>query len=115
MSMSGARTFSSVTIPAGGSLSSVVDLSGASLAGIILPSNWIPAPITFRVGMSLTGLANLVSTAGTEISYTVAPGQAFLVNPWDWAGAGFLQIRSGPSASPVTQTNAVTVYLILWG
>jgi hypothetical protein len=113
--MSGARTITSVTISSGGSLSSTVDLSGASLAGIILPSNWTAASITFRVGLSLTGLADLVSTDGTEVSYPVAAGKAFLVNPLDWAGARYLQIRSGTSASPVVQTNGATVTLILWG
>ncbi len=113
--MSGARVISTVKISAGTSLSDPVNLSGECLAGIIIPGNWTSADLTFRIGVGGGGLANLVSSSGAEQVFTVAPGEGYLVNPLDWAGAQYIQFRSGTSAAPVVQTQDVVLRIILWG
>ena len=113
--MGSARSVSTVTIQAGQSISEAKDLSGASIACVIIPGNWTPASLTFRVGLPTSGgLADLQTPTGTEMVYTVSPGCAYLFNPWDWAGATLIQFRSGTSASPVAQANTVVLQLITW-
>jgi hypothetical protein len=48
-----------VTINAGQSLSSSVDAGGQTAVGIVVPSNWTPAAVTFQASLDGTNFVDL--------------------------------------------------------
>lgn len=107
-----------VQIAAGQSLSPQVDIGTKSLVGIQIPANWTTAAIAFQV--SIDGGATwgpLLTTGGSATPYAIASvtggAQAYVaVDPSTLRGAVSFKVQSGTAASPVNQTNLVTINLI---
>lgn len=117
-----------VTFGAATSISSIADLSGVNICGIIFPSTWTTAPVTFLAAPELsTGNLNqsvtpatgsfvkVVDTTGVEVSYgaaTALASTAMTFSPLNLQGFRYLELASGPSGARVSQTTAETVWLL---
>lgn len=93
-----------VTIANGGSLSAAVPIGDKVPVGIVMPSAWTAAGLTFQV--SADGGStwnNMYDAAGTEVALTVAASRYIPIDPNVWIGINHIKIRSGTSGSPVNQ------------
>lgn len=99
------------TIANAGSLAPAIDLGGTTLAGIIIPSAWTAANLTFSVSTDNVTFNDLYDSTGTEVSVTVAASRFIRLSPADWVGVRFLKVRSGTAAVPVAQgaTRAISL------
>lgn len=100
------------TIAASGTITPEVDIGPGTLVGIYVPSGWTSAGITFQVTPDGVNFGEMYTSAGVEVTFTVAAGQFIAVDPTIWKGARALKVRSGTSASPVTQTSQVVLQLV---
>lgn len=101
-------------IAAGGSLSAAADLGGLRLAGIEMPAGWTAAGLTFQgAATNPAGLADLYDGSGAEVTLPAAAGRFIQVDEERFAGIRWLKIRSGTSATPVTQAAERTLRLVL--
>jgi hypothetical protein len=92
------------TIANGTSLSGNLNLGGLRLFGIVMPSAWTSASLTFL--MSPDGGTTWVSMFdinGNELTATVAASHFVALDPTLFASVQMLQIRSGTSGAPVAQ------------
>ncbi len=79
----------------GQTVSTAIDLGGASMAGIIMPAAFTGATISFKVSDTLAGTyVPLKNTAGTTISFTVSASTAIGFSPTDFAAWQYIQIVS---------------------
>lgn len=107
-------TVINATIAASASLSDAVRLPpGRVLVGIVMPAAWDTAALTFQVSLDGATFQNAYVAAGTEVSVTAAAATTIALDPATWLHAPILKIRSGTAASPVNQTAARTLTLIL--
>ena len=87
----------------------------AGILGVILPTTWAKANITFQVSQDNVTFHDLFSDSGTEVSATVSATGAHAVT-FDSKGESvapfqYARIRSGVSATPVSQgTEAQKVF-----
>ncbi len=90
--------------------------SGHRIIGILMPSGWDAADMTFQVSNSLDGnFRNLYSDDGNEVAVKVAASRAVgfdcdmahILGPWR-----FVKVRSGTAASPVTQSAERVIELV---
>lgn len=87
----------------------------AGILGVILPTTWATANITFQVSQDNVTFHDLYSDSGTEVSVTVSATSAHAVT-FDSKGESvapfqYARIRSGVSATPVSQgTEAQRVF-----
>lgn len=96
-------TEATATIANGESLSGAVDLNGESLWGIIMPSAWTTAVITFSVSndnvtyypLRYNGSEHQQAEAAASVAITIDP---VILNP-----GRYVKVRSGTSASAVAQ------------
>lgn len=94
------------TIDAAGTLSDAIQIGPWRHMGIVMPSVWATAAMTFAVCNKADGtFVPLYDDAGIEVSATVAASKATALNlaalslaPWNW-----VKLRSGTSASAVAQ------------
>lgn len=95
------------TIASGESLSHKIDVGNGKFHGLSIPSGWAAeaAMITFQVSHDGVSWQDLYNDTGTEVSATAAASRnvslssiALDLAPWN-----FIKIRSGTSASAVTQ------------
>jgi hypothetical protein len=101
-----------VTIANGASLSGAMDLGERTLVGIVMPSAWTAASLTFQVSVDGTTYGNLYSAGGTEESATVGVSQVIRLASDSFLGARYVKIRSGTAGAPVNQGAARTIILI---
>lgn len=102
-----------VVIAAGEALSGGIQLGGLRLCGIILPSGWDAAGITFQGSADGTTYANLYDKTA-EVFVAPITGAAFVaLDPATFAAVPYVKIRSGTSASAVNQVDSVTLTLVL--
>lgn len=110
-----------VTIADTASLSGAVDVRQCVVVGLALPSTWTSADITFANSVTAAG-GDAVGTynpvlipAGTE--YTLEgsglTSKFYSIPPADLAGLSFVKVRSGTSASPVAQSGAQSIVLVV--
>lgn len=104
------------TIASGASLSDAVDMKSCTPARIILNSAgassgaWTTANLTFKSSEDGSVFGKLTDEFGAEVTVVVdstaaAAGQVTIVlSPAAWWVPRYLQIRSGTSGTPVTQT-----------
>lgn len=114
MVVTGSQT---VTILSGASLSGAIDLQGARLFAILMPSGWTAAGLTFQAGVSLSGtFYNLFDSDGSEVAVASAAAVADqyiqLTNPARWLGIRYLKVRSGTAGAAVNQGADRTISLI---
>jgi hypothetical protein len=114
----------SVNIPSGATgLSAEVDIGGATLVGIIFPSNWTAAGLSFQHsldgsnGGNVWGELNYISSGAlaAQAIPSVANGAQLTVmlDPTQWRGIRLLKLRSGTAGSPVNQSQSGGANLIL--
>jgi hypothetical protein len=116
LSDSVAFDFRTVTIAASASVSGEFDLEAYKLVGIIMPSAWTAANLTFQAAPVSGGtFADMYDDAGDEVTVTAAASRAIGADYIAGALAAFrvLKIRSGTSATPVTQAAERTITLVL--
>lgn len=104
-------------IAAGQSLSAEVDIGNKSLVGLLVPANWTTAGISMQASPDGgTTWGEVTTVAGTPYAIGSVTGGTLAyyvaVDPTTLRGALALKIRSGTQASPVNQTNLVTLQLI---
>jgi hypothetical protein len=103
-----------VTIASGQSLSGQVDIGPNTLVGIVIPASWTAAGLTFQASPDGgTTWAELTTSAGAAVSFTVAGSQFIAVDPTTLRGVLSLKIRSGTPGAPVVQTPAAVLTLVL--
>lgn len=107
----------SATIANGASLSGSVEIGSAKHIGIVMPSAWTTADLTFQVSYDGTNWQNLYNDSGVEVEVPAAASRnisldvaALSLAPWQ-----YLKIRSGTSGTAVTQGAARTLYVVCKG
>jgi len=110
-----AKSFRSVSITSGQSLSDAVDLSGYDVVGVSLPSAWTAANLTFQGSIDGSTYTNLIEKAGVELEIIAAANYLIPLSSSAFAPLRFLKIRSGTSTTPVNQSANRTIQLILEG
>ena len=101
------------TIANGASLSGAVDLNNAHLVGIVMPSGWTAASLTFQVSRDggVTFADYYSATAEYEVT-TAAASRSIGFAPADFAGVDAIKVRSGTSGTPVNQGAARVLTLV---
>jgi hypothetical protein len=102
------------TIADGTSLSAALGLGSKTLCGIILPSTWNAASLTFQCSPDGTTFYEVVTAAaGAAATVVAAAGQFVQIDPALWHGINLVKIRSGTSGAPVAQTGAQVVTAVV--
>ncbi len=94
-------------------LTEIIDLAGATPVAIQMPAAWTAANLTFLAGRDENNMNDLYDSAGTEVAVTAAASRYIVLDPQTFHAMRFLRIRSGTAATPVTQTAARTLYLVV--
>lgn len=103
-----------VTIPAGATgLSAAVDLQNFAPVALIMPAAWQTAVITAQASMDDVTYNNVYDDAGNERSLTVAVDRYITLSSSDLLACRYLKLRSGTAATPVDQTAARTITLVV--
>jgi hypothetical protein len=111
----GTLVTATVTIANGQSLSGAIDLQGYSLVGLLMPSAWTAAALTFAGSVDNSNFYD-VADSGAEINIGSAAANTYiLLSPATFLGLRYLKVRSGTNATPVNQGQAATVTLVLRG
>ena len=105
------------TITSGTALSAQVDIGPKSLVGIVVPSTWTTAGISFQAsvdgGQTWGELEDQTATA-IGVSSITGGTQVFVAfDPTKLRGVWSLKVRSGTAAVPVNQTGTVALTLVL--
>lgn len=77
--------------------SSTVNCAGFVLCGILLPATFTGTALTFYACNTSSGTFQQIYNSSGPVSYTVAGGQYIAIDPKDFQGVNFLQIKSGSS------------------
>lgn len=106
-----------VTIANGQSLSSAISLGGAMVAGIMMPADWDAADITFQASHDGLTYHDVYLDDDSELVVQAAADRFVLFsNISQFLGFGlgtYLKIRSGTSGTPVAQSAARDLKLIV--
>jgi hypothetical protein len=102
-----------VTIALNGSLSGAVRLAGMLLVGLVMPAAWDAANLTFQGSIDNVTFNNVYDDAGTEKTAVAAASRHLLIVAADFAGIEWLKVRSGTAGTPVVQTAARTITLVV--
>lgn len=104
--------YQDVTIADGQSLSGAANLGGMTLCGVIVPSGWDTAALTFQGSYDGINYFNL-GYEGTEVSYAAVAASVWtIVPPQKFYGIPYVKVRSGTSGTAVNQSGAVNVTLV---
>lgn len=110
---SAGRQSGTVTIANGQSLSGALDLGGATLAGIVMPSGWTAAALTFQVSADGVTYQDLVVfDEYTIASSLVAASKTIGIPAGDFAAWRYVKVRSGTSGTPVNQGGSRVLTLV---
>ena len=107
-----------VRIPSGNSRQTGwVDRGLLRLVAIGMPSGWTTASITFLATARLDADPRVwdpvYKADGAELEVMVSGSRTIVLDPADYCGLSFFRIRSGTQATPVNQTDARDIELIL--
>ena len=102
-----------VTITSGAAVSDTANVRGRDVVGIVMPSGWDAAALTFRVSVDGANFADAYTTGGTEISYTVGAVRFIPVQGGTFSGMQGLALRSGTVGTPVNQTADRTLGIVV--
>lgn len=104
-------SFAGANIAVNGTLSQAISTGGKKLVGLLCPSAWTSATITFFGSMDGVTYCQIYDYTGAAVSITpVAGGLTSMAELWPFP---FLKIQSGATGSTVAQTSAVTVEVML--
>lgn len=105
-----------VTIAAAASLSGGVNISPrgteSSLVEIVMPAVWTAANLTFQTSNDGVTYQDYYAADGTEVTVIAAAARNIGIAAVDFAGAGWLKVRSGTALAPVVQGAARVITLI---
>lgn len=107
------------TIANGAALSGAVELTEGQLVGMLMPSAWTAAAVSFDVSQDGATYAPLyngngeVRIASTYIS--TSERRFFALDPVDFLGWKFVKVRSGLNGAAVAQGAGRTVTLVMRG
>lgn len=102
-----------VVIALNGNLSGAAELKGSALVGIVMPAAWDTANLTFQASYDGTTYNNVYDSSGNEVTVTAAASRFIQISPAAWSSVAYLKVRSGTSGTPVTQTAARTIKLVV--
>jgi hypothetical protein len=102
----------STTIARGTSISAYVVCGGLHLSGIIMPSAWTPADITFQGSIDGENYYNIYDAAGNEYDILVDAGRYILLDVQAFRTPLYLKIRSGTASVSVTQSDDRVITLL---
>ncbi len=102
-----------VVIAINESLSTVAEIGGSALVGMITPAAWTTAGITLQGSHNSSAFNNMYDSAGSEKTISAAASRYIMLDPADFAGCDAIKIRSGTSGAAVNQAAARTVTLVL--
>ena len=99
-------------IAAAGQSSAGVSMGGMELVGIQLPATFTGTTLTFEVATAIDGTYQPLykSADGSAVSFTVAQGRFYAVDPALFKGIQFLKVKSGS-----VEGAERTIYLALKG
>jgi hypothetical protein len=101
-----------VTIAAGETISTPLDLKGSAVTMVIAPAEWTPANITFLVSIDGESYFDLADAAsGIAILRALHPASAVTVDQSYTRFASYLKIRSGTRDNPIAQAADRTLTL----
>ncbi|MDR3560479.1 MAG: hypothetical protein P4N59_03410 [Negativicutes bacterium] len=118
MSVTGTGTFTT-TIQSGQPLSDEIDLGNEQLVAIQMPTGWDAANISFQASMALAAnggiYQDLYNDGGNEVIVVAAASRCIAINAaaLSIAPLRYIRIRSGSTGTPVNQTAARILSLIL--
>lgn len=99
----------SVAIANGQQESASIPCGGFVLCGILLPAAFTGTALTFEASVDNISFFPVKSTTGgTTLTYTVAQGNYYAIDPKDFQGINFLKIKSG-SAEGAARTLVVSL------
>lgn len=87
----------------GASESGAIQLDFETPLTIFMPAGWDTAALTFLASFDGVTYGPL-KYEGTEVSITVAAGDAITLDPFKFTRLPFIKLRSGTAATPVNQT-----------
>lgn len=99
------------TIAINQSLSAAIDLKGRSLVGIMMPSAWTTAQLSFQVSLDGSTYVNLYNTQGDEFISEASTSRFIAISQFEFLPVRYVKIRSGTSAVPVNQAAARSLVL----
>jgi hypothetical protein len=99
-------------IPAGQALSAAVPLGENQLHGILLPSVWTTANLTFQISIDGSNYFEMYDDAGNEVTVQAAASRYCSLDPTRWRSINGIIVRSGTSASPVNQVAQASISLM---
>jgi hypothetical protein len=113
--MSGIVQPDAVTIASGASLSTAIAIGANYFPCVLLmPAAWTAADITFQLSLDNSTFYNVYNADGTEYTLTApVSSSAILLPPADFSGAKYLKIRSGTAGSPVNQSGAKSLSILV--
>ena len=118
---------STATIASGASLSDAINLnsmapnslgqtpkSGLRLFGIVMPSSWTTANLSFQASIDGgTTYVDIMDATGTEYVVTAGTSRFIPVDPTPFSAISLLKVRSGTTGTPVNQSGTRTLTLVL--
>jgi len=110
----GQITTTTATIAINQSVSDDIDLGLMRLGRIVIPAAWDAANITLQTSHDgVTWSTGLYDATGTEYTITAAASRSIIVPLVDMLSVRYLRLRSGTIATPVAQTAARSIILVL--
>lgn len=104
----------SPTIAAGQSLSGPFYLGHGRLVSVEIPANWTSAVVTFQASYDGVNFDEVYDYQGNEVTMTVEAGDLTPIGGTPYfEGALWMKLRSGTAGSPVDQTDAVTINVLV--
>jgi hypothetical protein len=101
-----------LTIPANASLSNAADLSELVPVGVLMPSAWTAASLTFQASLDGVSFVDLYNTSGSELQVPAGANRLIALDPVQFRGVRHLRVRSGTSGAPVNQTASRTLVIL---
>lgn len=96
------------TIAASSATSGEVDLEGGKLVGVIMPAAWDAATLSVQASTASGGtFADVYSSAGAQVSWTVAASQYIAIDPATVGGVEFVKLVS--SATQTAQRDLTVI------
>lgn len=106
-----------VQIASGTALSPEIDIGNKSLVGLLIPTNWTTAGLSFQVSPDAgVTFGEVTTVAGTPYAIGSVTGGTLAyyvaIDPTTLVGAMAFKVRSGTQAAPVNQAATVTLQLV---
>lgn len=95
------------TIASSAQESSAIACGGMALVGIYLPAAFTGTALTFEACTTVGGTYQPVFNSAGAVSYTVAQGNYYAIDPKDFQGIQFLKIKSGTAEGAARTLNCV--------